>query len=180
MKFMKNPVVRYGIISGIILSVYVIIVALTLSAESNMTTSEITGNLLMFATFCLTIFLGIRKLRDNNYGGVISFGKVFVKGLLITLLASSLYSLTWTVFTSVSDIDFGKIIIEMTIREMQEDGAGDEEIALTIKSFEEFMPYYEMPLIKFVFTIIEPLFPGLVASLLMGFILKKKAAAIQA
>jgi hypothetical protein len=128
----------------------------------------------MFAVFGYFMYRGIKAYRDRELNGSIVYGQVFIKGLMITVISGIVYSFVWTVYTGVSDTDFSKIYMEMTIKEMQESGASDKDIALTIEEIEKFMPYYENPAIKFLITIMEPLFPGLIVSLILGFVLKRK------
>ena len=176
---MKHLVLKFGLIQGVLLSTYCLSTVPFMTAESDMSNSELIGNLAMFLSFFAVLYIGIKKYRDHELNGSISYGKIFVKGLLITMIACVLYSLTWTVFTAVSDINFGEIYTEMTIKQMQSDGASDEDITKTIEEMQKFMPYYEMPAVKFVITFFEPLFPGLLATLILGFVLRKKGDSIE-
>ena len=57
------------------------------------------------------IFIGIRQYR-NNYGeGKITFGKAFSVGILITLIASVFYVLTWEVIFN----NFAQMRLKTTI-----------------------------------------------------------------
>ena len=44
------------------------------------------------------IFFGIKSYRDNYQNGAIGFWKGFQVGLLITLIASLMYALTWETY----------------------------------------------------------------------------------
>jgi len=171
---MKNFVVIYGSVAGFILGIFACISMSLTSGDSDLTTSENIGNIVMLIVFLGLMFHGIKTFRDRMNNGAISYGQVFTKGLLITLMAGVIYSLIWVVYTSFSDIDFNRIYMEMTIKEMEEAGASDKDIALTIQYIEDFAPYYENPVIKFLITILEPLFPGVISALILGFVLKRK------
>ncbi len=43
------------------------------------------------------MFFGIRSYRENIGGGQISFGRAFAVGILITLVASVCYVVTWEI-----------------------------------------------------------------------------------
>ncbi len=45
----------------------------------------------------LLVFFGIRSYRENIGGGQISFGRAFAVGILITLVASVCYVVTWEI-----------------------------------------------------------------------------------
>ena len=165
---------RYSLIIGVILSMYSILGIMFMTPESDLSTMELIGNTVMFLTIGFVMFFGIRKSRDTEGGGKISYGNVLIKGILATLLGSVFYALSFTIHSHFSDVNYTEIIMEMTIKEMQEEGLNDEEISLIIDQFEAFKPYYEMPVVKFFITILEPFIPGLIASLILGFILKRK------
>lgn len=174
MNAMKNIIIRYSLIIGIILSMFGILSIMFLTPQSDLSTLEFIGNTVMFLTIGIVMFFGIKQYRDIEAGGKITYGNVLIKGILATLIGSVLYSLTFTVYSTLNEVKYADIIMEMTVLEMQEEGLSDEEISLIIEKFEDFRPYYEMPIVKFFITVLEPLFPGLLASLILGFILKRK------
>lgn len=145
-----------------------------ITPESDLSFLEFIGNIVMFLTIGVVMYFGIKHHRDKVEGGKITYGNVVIKGILATLIASVLYSLTFTVYSSLSEVKYADIIMEMTIKEMQDEGLSEDEISLIIEKFEDFKPYYNMPVVKFFITVLEPLFPGILASLILGFILKRK------
>lgn len=146
-----------------------------MTAETDMKLAEIIGYSIMFSTFGIILGVGLKKFRNDRGSAGTGFGQLFAKGLLITLISCVLYSLTWTIYTSVVDVNFGEIYTEMTIREMQKEGVSEADITKTIEEMEKFMVYYENPVIKFLLTVIEPLFPGILVSLIFGFLYRQKA-----
>ncbi len=85
---MRKVVLAYGTISGgICAAMFFITHPLYMN---NVITSE-NSVIIGFATMILAlslIFFGIKSFRDNQRGGVISFGKAFQVGILIAVVAS--------------------------------------------------------------------------------------------
>ncbi len=59
-------------------------------------TSMLIGYASMLIAFSL-VYVGIRNYRNKYNGGVISFGKAFKIGILIVLIASTLYVIAWMI-----------------------------------------------------------------------------------
>ena len=88
---MQKIVLRYGILSGVIL-MSLMAVALVLNSAHN----EIVGYTTMVLSFLL-VFFGVRKYRDTVGGGAIGFGKAFQVGLLISLITCAMYVIAWEI-----------------------------------------------------------------------------------
>ena len=94
---MKKNIIIYGLIAGIVVSI-----AMLLSVNSmghrdgnfDYGTSLFIGYASMVIAFSL-VFVGIRNYRNNYNGGVISFGKAFKIGIMIVLIASTIYVVAW-------------------------------------------------------------------------------------
>jgi hypothetical protein len=54
------------------------------------------GFLLLTSTLYF-VFVGIRNYRDKYNGGVISFGKAFKIGIMMVLIASTIYFIAWLI-----------------------------------------------------------------------------------
>lgn len=96
---MKRTVIVYGLIAGAVVSAFMsttmIISAQTGKAPTGIG-SMVLGYLGMLIAFTF-IFVAIKTYRDKRNGGVISFGKAFSMGLLISLIASTLYVISWAI-----------------------------------------------------------------------------------
>jgi len=86
---MKNTVLKYGIIAGAIVSIFMIVTMPLMDENSDIKHSEILGYTVMLVAMSM-IFIGVRSYRNNQLNGVISFGKAFVLGLYIALIASTI------------------------------------------------------------------------------------------
>lgn len=106
---MKKVVLKFGLIAGAIVSI-ALLVGINLmtgpDGKADMDGGAIFGYTSMIVALSL-IFFGIRSYRDGELGGQISFGKAFKIGLLITLVASVMYVVTWMVYyhsSSMTDV----------------------------------------------------------------------------
>lgn len=173
---MFNKSLPYGIIAGIIVSVFMIITMSYYSycnGDVDMTTSMILGYLAMLIAFSFVV-IGIKKIRDKYYGGVISFGKAFLIGLLITFIASTFYVVTWLIYFNFFNPEFIDSYNQLELEKLKMDGATLETIESKRKELEEFGEMYKNPFITAVFTYLEILPIGILVSLLSAIFLKRK------
>ena len=100
---MKRIVWTFGLIAGGIMAA---MMALTMPfMEQIGDKGEIVGYSSMILAF-LMVYFGIRSYRDNVMAGQIGFGRAFKVGILITLIASACYVLSWEVISHTWMPDF--------------------------------------------------------------------------
>src|SRR5579872_6883948 len=92
---MKKTVLTFGLIAGVIISV-LMNASLLLANKIGSGHSMMLGYTIMVASFLL-VYFGIRSYRDNNLAGQISFGRAFACGLLITLITTVFYVVSWEI-----------------------------------------------------------------------------------
>jgi hypothetical protein len=96
-KTMKKIVLVYGLLSGAIVgAMFFITMPLYERGILTMENGELVGYSTMVVALSL-IFFGVKSYRDNYLSGSITFGKALTVGLLITLIASLIYAITWEV-----------------------------------------------------------------------------------
>src|SRR6185503_9217896 len=91
----------YGGISGAV-AIIVICISLVTGLPDH---SLWFGYLVMLAALSL-IFVGVKRYRDVECGGVVNFGRAFSVGLGIALVAGVIYVVGWEAFIAVSGYDF--------------------------------------------------------------------------
>ena len=88
---MKKIALIFGLIAGIIPSAMFFIMHNDGGFEaSQMENGQIIGYITMIVGFS-TIFFAIKQYRDTHLDGRIKFGKAFLVGLYITIVASLVY-----------------------------------------------------------------------------------------
>jgi hypothetical protein len=94
----------YGLLSGTIIIV-VIIAGTTLVPSSPIFSSVWFGYLVMFVAMTF-IFVGMKRYRDLEKGGVIRFLPALGMGLAIALVAVIAYVLIWEIYLAVTHYAF--------------------------------------------------------------------------
>ena len=174
---MKRIVIIFGLLSGAIVGT-LMSVAVPLSHKGLISSDsgEVLGYTSMVLAF-LMVFFGIRSYRENVGGGMVSFGKAFTVGILITLIACVVYVAVWEVLYFNFMPDFADKYAAQTIEKVRARGASDAEIAKTIRQMTDFKRMYRNPVINVGMTFME-IFPvGLIVTLLSAAILRRRTAA---
>jgi len=174
---MKKNILIYGLISGIIVAVLMLFNVNYISHKDGVdyNTSLLLGYASMLIAFSL-VFVGIRNYRDKYNGGVISFGKAFKIGILIVLIASTIYVVAWLIDYYFFMPDFMEKYSAHMIDEMKASGASQVEIDKQTKEMASFGEMYKNPFFNAMMTYVEILPVGLVVTLISSLILKRKTA----
>ena len=175
---MKKNILIYGLISGIVVSILMLVnVNYVSHCEGNVDydTSLVIGYASMLVALSL-VFVGIRNYRDKYNGGVISFGKAFKIGILMVLLASTIYVAAWLVDYYVFIPDFAEKYCAHTLEELKASGASQIEIDKQTKEMESFVRMFKNPFFNAMMTYVEILPVGLVVTLISSLLLKRKVA----
>jgi polyferredoxin len=94
----------YGLLSGTII-IAVILSGILLAPDSPIFSSVWFGYLVMVVAMTF-IFVGVRRYRDVEKGGVIRFLPALVMGLAIALVAVIAYVLVWEIYLAVTHYAF--------------------------------------------------------------------------
>lgn len=171
---MKRIVLTYGLIGGIIVSGMMF---LTIgSGKHDFDNGELIGYTTMVIALS-SIFFGVKTYRDKHLGGSIAFGKAFLLGLYITLVASTLYVASWMIISANSDQDIMQQYYEHTKQQLEKSEMPAAEVEERLKEMREFGELYKNPIVKIGFTYVEILPVGLLISALSAALLKRRAAA---
>jgi hypothetical protein len=169
-KHMKRIILTYGIIAGIIVSA---MMWFTLGdGEHDWENGEMIGYSTMVIALS-TIFFGVKALRDKHLGGSITFGKAFLTGLYITLIASTMYVATWMVISATMEQDFMESYIAHTEAKLKESGTPEAQVAAEVQELRAMGELYKNPVVKVGFTYMEILPVGLLISLVCAALLKR-------
>lgn len=173
---MKKIILVNGVIAGVIISG---IMLLSIQFIDDGTLDFDRGMLVGYAAMVLgfsMIFVGIKTYRDQVLQGVITFWQGCKAGLLIALVASLIYAISWDVYYNLAAKDFTAKYTEHYLQKMNSDGASEEEISSKRTEMESFNKLYENFFIRFGVTLMEILPVGVIVTVLSAAILRKREA----
>ncbi len=173
---MKKNIIVYGLIAGIIVSVFMLSSVNYLShckGNVDYDTSMLIGYASMLLAFSL-VFVGIRNYRDKFNEGVISFGLAFKIGIMIVLIASTIYVIAWLIDYFYFIPDFIEKYSAHMLDKMKASGASQLEIDKQTEEMANFGRMYKNPFFNAMMTYLEILPVGLIVTLISSFILKSK------
>lgn len=170
---MKRNVLVYGGIGGLITIIWVFIAMAGFGHELDMTLGMILGYASMLIANIFLV-IGVKNYRDKYNGGVITFGKALKVGLLITLLASTIYVVNWLIYDYATDSRFIGEYVESAHKQLVESGASVEVIAKQDSEMQEFMVMYQNPLFKAAMTYMEILPMGILFALITAIAMRRK------
>jgi len=160
----------YGGIAGAI-AVAVIGATIALDLSSHGTGSVFFGYLVMLLAMSL-IFVGVKRYRDVECGGVVRFGRAFGLGLGMAAVAGAIYVIGWEIYLAASGYDFMAAYTESIISGMRAEGAGQAAIDAKLAEMRELSVSYRNPLFRIPITFIE-IFPvGLIVAIVSAALLR--------
>ena len=171
---MKRIIVIYGLIAGgILAAVMVTTMPLYMNGTLNFDNGELTGYSTMVIALSL-VFFGIKSYRDKHSKGIISFGKAFKVGILITLIAAIMYAMAWEVCYSQMSDEFTKQMTTRYFEKLKKNGASDAELEKAKVEWASFGEMYKNPVVRFGVTLMEVSPVGIIITLLSAGLLRKK------
>jgi hypothetical protein len=170
---MKKIVLTYGLIAGLLVSLFLVASMAWCYQSGSFEGNMFVGFSAMILAFSL-IFVGIKKWRDDQNAGSLSFGQGFLIGLYISLIASTMYVVSWMVEFHFFMPDFMEKLTAHTLEQAKAAGATAAEITKKKSEMEPYEAMYRNPLMFALITYTEILPVGLVVSVVSAFILKKR------
>ncbi len=123
--------------------------------------SQTFGFLLMFFVLSL-IFIGIKRFRDQEQGGVIKLSNALLLGLAMSFFAALAYVLVWEVYTAVTNNSFIVSYTDHLVEVQKAKGINGEALAEYIQKMDDIRTNYAKRWYRMGITFVE-IFP-------MGFI----------
>lgn len=170
---MKNTVIKYGLISGALISVMMM---LTLPFHDRIgfgTSGLVVGYTTMVLAFLL-VYFGVRSYRDTVGGGTVRFGRALAVGVLIAAVTSVCYVATWEVMYFKFMPDFMDKYSAHELEKARASGATEEQIASRKAEMEQFVVMYRNPLYNASLTFMEPLPVGVLVALVSAGVLSRR------
>ena len=169
---MKKTVLTFGLISGFIM-IAMMTLSLVFSDRIGFGHSLVMGYTILVAGSVL-VFFGIRSYRDNIGHGQISFGRAFAVGILITVIASVCYVVTWEIIYFKFMPDFADKYAAYMIEQARTAGESAQKIQAITDEMKHMKVMLNNPFLNAAFTFIEPFPIGLIVTLISAAILRKR------
>jgi hypothetical protein len=172
--FMLKNKLTYGAGAGLIVGIPLF--AMTLAFKDNPPPEQfgmLIGYAIMLVALSL-VFVAVKRHRDVDLGGVISFWRALTLGLGVSAVAGVLYVLAWEAAVAAAGPSFISDYMAKYIAQQQAAGlAGDALVKLT-REMEAFQTQYANPLFRLPITFLE-IFPvGVVVSLVSAGLLRNR------
>lgn len=170
---MKNTVIKYGLISGALISAMMM---LTIPFHDQIgfgSSGLVVGYTTMVLAFLL-IYFGVRSYRDTVGGGTVRFGRALAVGVLIAAVSSACYVATWEVMYFKFMPDFMDKYAAHEVEKVRASGASEEQLASRKAEMEKFAVMYKNPVYNVALTFMEPLPVGLIIALVSAGVLSRR------
>lgn len=167
---MGRIIAVYGAIAGVIV-IFGMFISITVVADHG-TMGMVAGYLSMLVAL-LFVFVGVKRYRDVNLGGVIGFWKAFGIGLGIGLVASLFYILGWELYMWRTGGTFMTDYIATSIADMRAAGKSAAEITKFSAEMGAMAEQYKNPLFRMALTLTEILPVALLVSLVSAALLRR-------
>jgi hypothetical protein len=137
---MKRNILVFGTISGVLIATFMAI-SMALMARSTDESGHGEGDMVIgFSAMAVAfsfVFVGIKNYRDKQNGGTIAFGKAFLLGCLISLLASTIYVITWAIEYHVFLPDFMDKYFAIQVKDAKASGLTGTALEQKLKDMQE-------------------------------------------
>lgn len=167
---MTRIILIYGVLSGLVIILSMMLGILT-SDGKGFFASEYFGYLIMVIAFSM-IFVGVKRYRDVELGGVIKFLPALGTGLLIASLAGIIYVTVWEIYLFSTDYVFIHDYVAGAIKAKQEAGMTGAELENFIAEMDGIKDVYAKPYQRLPMTFLE-IFPvGLIVAIVSAALLR--------
>ncbi len=173
---MKRTILVFGLIAGAIASGFMAASMIWVSNHSNtevaadMDYGMFIGYASMLVAFSF-IFVAIKTYRDKYQGGTITFWQGCKIGLMIALIGSTMYVVTWAFIYNYVLPDFMVNYTDAAIMAAKTAGQSEAEIAALTTEMAGYTEMYSSPIGFTLFTYMEILPVGILVTLLSTTIL---------
>lgn len=175
---MKRNVIVFGLLTGVLCSIWMLF-SVFIAEDEMLDLGMWIGYTTMILSFSL-IFVAIKNYRDKYNGGSVTFGKAFLIGLYIALIASTMYVLAWMIDFSFFNTDFMEKYTQASLKKMEASGMSAVEVKAKAEEMAKFGKIYkENALFRAAITYSEILPVGLIVSLIAAAILKRRKRTLE-
>jgi hypothetical protein len=168
---MLKTILVYGLIAGVVVGVPMLLESTLLSSHMPLAWGMIIGYATMLIALS-AVFIGIKRYRDTQLGGVIRFWPALALGLGISVVAGVMYVAAWEFTVAVTHMDFATGYADVLIKQKQAQGVSGAALQQFVAEMDKFKADYANPFFRLPMTFIE-IFPvGVLVSLISAALLR--------
>ena len=149
---MGRIIVVYGVIAGVTVAL-LMRVAMMLFPEGG-TAGMVAGFSSMIIALSF-VFVGVKRYRDVELGGVIRFWKALAVGFGIAAIATCFYVAAWELYLYFTNYTFMDEYTRIVIEQAQKAGKSAAEVAALAKEMDGFKELYANPISRWAVTAME-------------------------
>lgn len=142
----------YGTIAGITVA---ILMRLSMMLFPDGGTSGMVAGFASMIVALSFVFIGVKRYRDVELGGVIHFWKALGVGLGIAAITSLFYVAAWELYLYFTNYTFMDEYTRIALEQAQAAGKSTAEIAALAKEMDGFKDLYANPLTRMMLTLTE-------------------------
>jgi hypothetical protein len=166
-----RTILKYGLIAGLVVGGFELATFALFSGMPPLKYGMVVGYTTMLIALS-AVFVGIKRHRDLDRGGVIGFWPALGVGLGISFIAGIFYVAAWEAVQSMMHMDFASSYANAIIASQKAKGASAEALARLSAEMETFKVQYANPLYRLPMTFVE-IFPiGVLVSLVSAGLLR--------
>ena len=168
---MLRTILKYGLIAGLVVGGFEFATFVLFSGMPPLKYGMVVGYTTMLIALS-AVFVGIKRHRDVDRGGVIGFWPALGVGLGISFIAGIFYVAAWEAVQSMMHMDFASSYAQAIIASQKAKGASAEALAKLTTEMEAFKVQYANPMYRLPMTFAE-IFPiGVLVSLVSAGLLR--------
>jgi hypothetical protein len=169
---MFQTILKYGLLAGLVVG-GINFVMFTMTGDNH---DFENGMIIGYATMLVAlsaVFVGIKRHRDRELGGVIRFWPAFGMGLAMSVIGGVLYVLSWEASQAVTGGDFMAAYSNFVLEQARAQGKSAAAIAQMSAEMAQFKVMYANPWFRLpmVFSEIFPV--GVLVSLVSAALLRR-------
>lgn len=168
----QNISVRYGLIVGGLLTLFMWLSAFLWNDRMDISIAQLVGYFTMILSFTF-LYRGVKKYRESKNETEFTLKEAFKIGLTIALIASLCYVISWMIYYQFFGQDYMSNYQESLLLKMKENGMNDLQIGEQQLQMEMIGEKYKNPFYRFGITFIEVLPMGIIFSFFSALILKR-------
>jgi len=166
-----RTILKYGLIAGLVVGGFELATFVLFSGMPPLKYGMVVGYTTMLIALS-AVFVGIKRHRDVDRGGVIGFWPALGVGLGISFIAGIFYVAAWEAVQSMMHMDFASSYAQAIIASQKAKGASAEALAKLTTEMEAFKVQYANPMYRLPMTFAE-IFPiGVLVSLVSAGLLR--------